>query len=241
MFEDATFDSSSVLPSQISKWLLFGLAVNLLVVAAVIAIPLIFPDMLQSQLLQQQLYVPAAQGHPAQQSTQTTTATAQPTPRAVPINLNPGSRLTPSGSATGVDSEPGEQAGSLGTMDPGTDGVIGGRSVFHQSTPTVTLKTAAPRVTTLSSGVTDGMAIVKTPPAYPAMARITGTSGTVVLAATISPSGSIDNLRVISGNQMLRQAALDAVKTWRYRPYLLNGQPVEVETTINVVFSMGGR
>jgi protein TonB len=60
----------------------------------------------------------------------------------------------------------------------------------------------------------------------------------VVLQATISKAGTIENLRVAGGPAMLQQAALDAVKTWRYRPYLLNGQPVEVETTINVIFTL---
>jgi protein TonB len=62
----------------------------------------------------------------------------------------------------------------------------------------------------------------------------------VVLQATISKAGSITNLRVISGPPMLQQAAMDAVRSWRYRPYLLNGDPVEVETTVNVVFNLGG-
>jgi protein TonB len=60
------------------------------------------------------------------------------------------------------------------------------------------------------------------------------------LQATISKSGSIQNLRVISGPPMLQQSALDAVRSWRYKPYLLNGDPVEVETTVNVVFNLGG-
>jgi len=62
----------------------------------------------------------------------------------------------------------------------------------------------------------------------------------VVLQATISKSGGIENLRVVSGPPMLQQAALDAVRAWRYKPYLLNGDPVEVETTVNVVFNLGG-
>jgi protein TonB len=62
--------------------------------------------------------------------------------------------------------------------------------------------------------------------------------GTVVLAATISKNGTIENLRVTSGPEGLQQAAVDAVRTWRYRPYLLDGQPVEVETTINVIFTL---
>ena len=66
--------------------------------------------------------------------------------------------------------------------------------------------------------------------------NLTNQFGTV----SISSSGIIENLHVVSGPAMLQQAALDAVKTWRYRPYLLNGQPVEVETTVNVIFALGG-
>jgi periplasmic protein TonB len=62
----------------------------------------------------------------------------------------------------------------------------------------------------------------------------------VVIQATISKSGTIENLKVISGPAMLQQSALDAVRSWRYRPYLLNNDPVEVETTINVIFTLGG-
>jgi protein TonB len=57
--------------------------------------------------------------------------------------------------------------------------------------------------------------------------------------ATISTTGEVENLHVVSGPAMLQQAALDAVKTWRYRPYLLNNEPVPVVTTINVIFNLG--
>jgi protein TonB len=70
------------------------------------------------------------------------------------------------------------------------------------------------------------------------MARATHTAGRVELQATISRTGTIENLRVVSGSQLLIQAAIDAVTQWRYRPYLLNGDPVEVETTINVDFRL---
>ena len=73
---------------------------------------------------------------------------------------------------------------------------------------------------------------------YPAIAKAAGVSGTVTLAAIISKTGTIENLRVTGGPAMLRQAAFDAVSTWRYRPYLLDGQPVEVETTVSVIFSL---
>jgi protein TonB len=85
----------------------------------------------------------------------------------------------------------------------------------------------------------EGMLIRKTIPTYPAIGIASRQQGTVVLQATISKTGTIENLRVISGPQILRQAAIDAVTTWQYRPYLLNDQPVEVETTVNVVFTLG--
>ena len=60
-----------------------------------------------------------------------------------------------------------------------------------------------------------------------------------MLEATISKAGTVEELRVISGPPFLQQAALDAVKTWRYKPYTVNDEPVEVETTVNVVFTLG--
>jgi protein TonB len=84
-----------------------------------------------------------------------------------------------------------------------------------------------------------GNLLEKTVPQYPTIAKEARIQGTVVLQATISQNGLIQNLRVISGHPMLRQAAIDAVRSWRYKPYLLNGEPVEVETTINVVFNLG--
>jgi protein TonB len=116
-------------------------------------------------------------------------------------------------------------------------GVIG--SVFGSGGgPKV--KAEAPKKVNISAGVAVGLLLQKTTPLYPPIAKAARVSGTVVLQAMISKTGSIENLRVISGPAMLQQAALDAVKTWRYRPYLLNNDPVEVETTVNVIFTLGG-
>ncbi|MGC2479012.1 MAG: energy transducer TonB, partial [Candidatus Sulfotelmatobacter sp.] len=62
----------------------------------------------------------------------------------------------------------------------------------------------------------------------------------VVLRAVIDKQGNIQDLQLVSGHPMLVPAAIEAVKQWRYRPYLLNGQPVEVETTITVIFTLTG-
>jgi len=102
------------------------------------------------------------------------------------------------------------------------------------------VKAEAPKKVNISAGVAVGMLLQKTQPIYPPIAKAARVSGTVVLQATISKTGAIENLRVVSGPAMLQQAALDAVKSWRYRPYLLNNDPVEVETTVNVIFTLGG-
>jgi len=102
------------------------------------------------------------------------------------------------------------------------------------------VQAAPPKKINISAGVAVGMLIQKTIPVYPPIAKAARVSGTVVLQAIISKQGTIENLRVISGPAMLQQAAQDAVRQWRYRPYLLNNEPVEVETTVNVVFTLGG-
>ncbi|PYU48658.1 MAG: energy transducer TonB [Acidobacteria bacterium] len=75
-------------------------------------------------------------------------------------------------------------------------------------------------------------------PVYPPLARQTRISGTVRLHAIIGKDGAITSLEVMSGHPLLQQAALDAVRQWRYQPTLLNGEPVDVDTTIDVIFSL---
>jgi periplasmic protein TonB len=119
----------------------------------------------------------------------------------------------------------------------GGAGMMGG--VFGSSS-TANVKAATPKKVAISAGVMQGMLIQKTTPVYPPIAKAARVSGTVVLQATISKNGTIENLRVVSGPAMLQQSALDAVKQWRYKPYELNNEPVEVETTVNVIFTLGG-
>jgi TonB family protein len=93
----------------------------------------------------------------------------------------------------------------------------------------------------LSAGVAQGILIKAVPPQYPPDAKAANVSGTVVIQATIGTDGALRELRAVSGDPMLIPAALQAVTQWQYRPYMLNGKPVEVLTTINVVFQLGPR
>jgi periplasmic protein TonB len=88
------------------------------------------------------------------------------------------------------------------------------------------------------SHMDEGNLICKVQPTYPALARSARIQGTVMLQAVISKQGTIENLIVLTGHPMLVPAAIDAVRQWHYRPYILNNEPVEVETQITVNFSL---
>ena len=95
-----------------------------------------------------------------------------------------------------------------------------------------------PQRVRISQGVTRGLLIHRVEPTYPALAKTARVQGDVVLKAIINMNGDIQDLQLVSGHPMLVPAAIAAVKQWRYKPYLLNGQPVEVETTVTVIFSL---
>jgi TonB family protein len=101
--------------------------------------------------------------------------------------------------------------------------------------------TATPTKIHVKSSIMSGQKISGDNPVYPPEARAKKIEGAVVIDATIGKDGAIENLHVSkSPDKLLSQSALDAVRTWRYRSYLLNGEPVEVETTIHVVYSLAG-
>jgi protein TonB len=149
-------------------------------------------------------------------------------PSRISIKTTPDKDAPPSSGfgATGMEGLSGNSGGAVGSVFSGKTG------------PRVTAEMS--KTLNVSGGVMAGRVISKTSPVYPPLARSARVAGTVVLHASISKTGAIENLNVISGPVMLRQSALDAVKTWRYRPYLLNNEPVEVETTVNVIFALGG-
>jgi periplasmic protein TonB len=100
------------------------------------------------------------------------------------------------------------------------------------------LQPVVPQRIRISQGVTSGMLIHKIQPPYPLLAKSARIQGNVVLKAVIDREGNIQDLLLVSGHPILVPAAIETVKQWHYRPYLLNGQPVEVETTITVIFTL---
>jgi protein TonB len=237
MFEDSTFESNGTIRTRSRGWMIAALALNSSILLALILVPLIYPEALPQQFMAFLMEAPppaAAPPAPFHEPVRTTTASsaAMPDPLAPP-------RQIPIGVIRSNDPGPGpatnEASLSLG------DGTPGGLPDAFHSQPAPIVVHPEPKTTAhLPSSVAAGLLIRKVIPQYPALAKAAHVEGTVILAATISKEGTITNLRIISGPPMLQQAALDAVSQWRYRPYLLNGQPVDVETTVNVIFTLGG-
>jgi len=232
MFEDSTFESTGRIRTRSRSWMMAALVFN-----GSILIPLIYPEALTRQMISVRLEVPPPP--PPQQ------AARPPAPRqtfhGVP-EMDRGQltapRLIPNTIARYSETEAPVPLGYLG-MDSGSDADSAANEAFHGQRHAAVAPAAPAVPVRVSSTIVAGLLIQKTLPVYPPIARVGRTEGTVVLQATISASGTIENLRVISGPAILQQAALDAVQNWRYRPYLLNGKPVEVETTVNVIFTLG--
>ena len=125
--------------------------------------------------------------------------------------------------------------GVPGGVAGGTIGGVLGGSLKGTDVP----KLAAPQRVRVSQGVSEGLLTHKVTPEYPALAKAARVQGSVVLKAEIGKDGKVKNLQVVAGHPMLTAAAITAVKQWEYKPYFLNGQPVDVDTTITVNFTMG--
>jgi protein TonB len=98
----------------------------------------------------------------------------------------------------------------------------------------------APKQLTVPAGTMAGNLLTKAVPVYPPAAKKAKIQGTVVLSVIIGDDGNVKNIQVLSGPNELQQSSIDAVRQWTYKPYLLNGDPIEVKTTINIIYSLQG-
>jgi protein TonB len=230
MFEDSTFESAGRIRTRSRRWMIAAFTFNTTILLALILFPLIRPEALPHQFMTFLMTAPAPQ--PPEPPTPTVQTAPAPThiyddpfsaPRRIPDHIVFVRELEPP-LITGPES-----------MGPNPNTI--GDDPFGRR-PAVTVVRPEVKTLRVSTAVEEGLLIRKTLPVYPLIAKEARVSGTVVLAATISKTGTIENLRVTGGPAMLQRAALDAVSTWLYRPYLLDGKPVEVETTVNVIFTL---
>src|SRR5580692_10211082 len=245
MFEDSLIESGGKLKTKRGWTSIVSFGIQIGIIGVMVLIPLIFTEALPKGQMMFLLVAPpppppppppaAAPVHVVKQVQSDIINGELRTPTKIPKKILENLKedeAPPQMAATGVVGgvPGGVPGGSMG-------GVIGG---IINSTPVAVPKIATPTRVRVSSGVSTGLLIRKVPPTYPPLARQARIAGTVVLQAEISKTGDIQNLHLISGHPMLAPAAIEAVKQWKYKPYLLNGEPVEVETTVQVNFTLSG-
>lgn len=235
VFEDSTFASASRIHTHSPRYAIGSVIVQTAVLAILILIPFLYPEVLPPKFLSVALIAPPPP--PAAPVTpQAATAAARTQPIAINLalptripNAPPQIVGTPSGFAPGaIDFE--SSASGPGVL-PLAPALPPSPPRVHPAKPTGPIH--------VSSGVAAGQLLVPIQPHYPALALEARVQGTVVISAIIGTDGRIASLRVLSGPPLLIPAAVDAIHQARYRPWTLNGEPVEVETTINIVFSLG--
>jgi protein TonB len=238
MFEDSLMESGNRIKRRNKFWSFIAFLLNAGALLALVIWPLLHPEALRTQMMATLMVAPSPPPPPPPKAPAPKVQTKSEmlskewqAPSRIPKETRQVNEAAIPQSIVSLT-----DMGDLSSGIPGGIGTIIGAAGTGR--PAV-IKPRGPISLKVFSGVMAGNLLAKTLPQYPAIAKAAHIQGIVVLQATISKTGSIQNLRVISGPPMLQQAAMDAVRSWRYKPYLLNGEPVEVETTINVVFNLG--
>src|SRR6266496_1550950 len=258
MFEDSLLESGGR-KSKLQRrgvWAtVFSFVLQSVLVGVLVALPLIFTDTLPKKQLMTYLVAPPPPPPPPPPP-----APAAPVVKAVP---KPVSRVADTGQlkaptkipekvAIVKEEEPppslpsaaeGVVGGVPGGIPGGTvggvpGGVIGGIPDVKPAPPPP--PPPPPQRIKISAGVTAGLRERMVSPVYPPLAKAARISGTVVLQAVIGKDGTIQRLKALSGHPMLIPSAIEAVSQWKYKPYFLNGQPVEVDTQVTVNFVLQG-
>lgn len=244
MFEDSLFATNVRRSPQRGIAAVLSFGVQAVCLGALVLIPLFYTDALPLNTLKSYVEIPVPPGtrqqpppeearRPPQQQTSEMQDAILLQPNHVPDHI--------------ADINETAMPPAPGPYIPNSVGGPGTGSPFMNTLLASNMRSVAPppaniqrKSVRLSTGVSEGLLIHKVTPIYPRMAIMTHQQGTVLLQAEIGRDGTIQNLRVISGPPMLINSAMDAVRQWRYRPYLLNNEPVEVETQITVNFTLGG-
>lgn len=238
MFEESLLESAHLLPRQ-SRWTTaasFG--VQVAIAATLITIPLLHPGLVALRAPETILTAPAPIPPPPPRIQRVAVDTASSATTAPPVQAmaqpvigRTEHYIDPTGSSNDP-LPPGSSISMVGNNNPlasiGPSTTIGPRVVIA----------AKPGPLNISRGVSAGMLLQPIQPVYPAIAKAAHQEGTVIIHAIISREGRIESASVVSGPGLLTGAALDAVRNAHYRPYRLNGEPTEVETTFSINFRM---
>jgi protein TonB len=246
MFEGTLVESRGLAGTGIKQWTALGsIALQCGIAGALMVIPLPRPEVLPLIVAAPRLVIPLPRTPtPPVVRVQRMEASSSAAAMSVPVERMVSTPMMHAilPSTRGVDY--GTVPPMATTLGPGfgTTGVPNGLGLGDGAGSGPSIAVAPARAVgpaRISAGVVTGMLIGEIKPVYPRIAVATRTEGMVVMEAVISKAGTIESLHVVSGPEMLRRAALDAVQVARYTPYRLNGELTEVQTRITVVFRLG--
>jgi periplasmic protein TonB len=247
MFEDSLLEKNQTIRSRRKSTAVVSLLIEALIIGVVIVIPLLITQALPMPKLTTTLVAPPPPPPPpapaaAKVTKATTTTSTAPvvkvnktelsdlrTPTKIPDKVDMRAEAAPAA----APSMGGVMGGVPGGVQGGTaGGVIGGIMAGSTNLP------AKPKLVKVSQGVSSGLLVKKVTPEYPPIAKQAHVQGSVILRAVIGKDGKVENVQPESGSPLLASAAVNAVKQWKYKPYVLDGSPVEVETTVTVNFRL---
>ena len=230
-------ESTLVKKNTNKRWTVaFSMLVQTVILGVLVLIPSIYTEALPKAMFSTLLVAPPPPPPPPQPAN----VTVKPGVRSIQSKIFRQPNAIPRKVVVLTDPElPPEVTGIPPTNGAFTD--IPGQGIIAGNAPTVPSPPKPTGPTRIQQGgiVTEASILSQTRPVYPTLARQAHIQGSVVLHAIIGKDGRVAQLEVMSGHPLLVQAALDAVKQWLYKPTLLNGDPVEVDTTITVTFTLG--
>jgi len=240
MFEDSLVESRVGQVSSSKRWtMLASIGLQVAVAGVVMVLPLLHPEAMPFRLETPKVLMPLMPKPPVPVEVQSAVSSSSV---AIPSVTGPETVTSLLPSFHPVVGDPPALA-TIGSEMRMTDGLLVGIGVLGDGHgPVVSVRPAKEQTGLLhvSKGVSEGMLLAPIRPVYPVIAKAAHVEGAVVVEAVISRTGTIESLHVVSGPQMLQNAALEAIREARYRPYRLNGEPTDVQTTITVIFRMGG-
>jgi protein TonB len=233
MFDQLVISSAHMEKTNKPWAVTMSFLVQMVIVGVMILIPLIYTEALPKGMLNTFLVAPAPPPPPPPPAAPVKIVR----PRIVQPQTMVAPTVIPKQVAMIKDEAPDIGAGASGFGVAGGTGDALGGGIMNTPPPP---PPKAPSRIKVGGNVQSASLIRQIQPVYPAIAKTAHVSGTVILHAIIAKDGTIQELQYISGPALLMKNAMDAVHDWRYKPTLLNGEPVEVDTTIQVVFTLGG-
>lgn len=239
MFEDSLVESTTRIRTRAQHYVVGSFFVEAALLSVLVLLPCLYPEALPRKFLTLPLLAPPPPATPAPPAPRPARPTKQTAfldaaliaPSRIPTGVRaPIDTLPPEANIPGLSNFGNPRNGVLGLPDLGI------------TTPPPALPPHPARSTDrirVSAGVAAGQLIVPIRPVYPVIAMEARVQGTVVVDAVIAKDGRIASLHILSGPSLLVRAAIDAIQHARYKPWTLNGEPVEVETTIRIVFTLG--